>query len=291
MNYGSVLINSPFSDPQCDSSDSDVHVPVSSEPALGISKKEILKTKKKKVELSAKAQLKKITRKDLEALPLLSESISEESGDCKRGEVVKQVSTKNKHSKKSTSDEHCSSTSKLKEKRSKEKSKVQDIAEDKIPLLSTGAHELLLSNSIDSDIADSQTIEVKNKSERSTKNKHSKKSASDEHSSSTSKLKEKRLKKKSGVQDIAEDKIPLLSSSIPSERKPKNKTASVLIAKRAKPKVKLQESMIVDERREKRNEARRLRRQKRKVSYLNFFFHHFLGFTRSASTVESQVIM
>ncbi len=283
MNYGSILINSPFSDPQCDSSDSDVHVPdvpVSSEPALGISKKEILKTKKKKVELSAKAQLKKITRKDLEALPLLSESISE---------VVKQVSTKNKHSKKSTSDEHSSSTSKLKEKRSKKKSKVQDIAEDKIPLLSTGAHELLLSNSKDSDMADSQTIEVENKSERSTKN--SKKSASDEHSSSTSKLKEKRSKKKSGVQDIAEDKIPLLSGSIPSERKPKNKTASVLIAKSAKPKVKLQESMIVDERREKRNEARRLRRQKRKVSYLNFFFHHFWGFTRSASTVESQVIM
>ncbi|XP_064403323.1 zinc finger CCHC domain-containing protein 9-like isoform X2 [Halichondria panicea] len=188
-------------DPQCDTSDSDE--PVSSEPTLGISKKEKLKTKKKKVELSAKAQLKKMTRKDLEAIPLLSESPAKENGgDHKSDEVVKQVSTKNKHSKKSTSDEHSSSISKPKKKRSKKKSKVQDIAEDKIPLL----------DSMD----DSQTIDVNNKTEG---------------------------------------------------KKPKNKTASVLTAKKAKPKVKLQETIIVDERREKKNEARRLRRRKRKVCF------------------------
>lgn len=147
-----------------------------------------------------------MTRKDLEAIPLLSESRAEENGgDHKSDEVVKQVSTKNKHSKKSTSDEHSSSTSKPKKKRSKKKSKVQDIAEDKIPLL----------DSMD----DSQTIDVNNKTEG---------------------------------------------------KKPKNKTASVLTAKKAKPKVKLQETIIVDERREKKNEARRLRRRKRKVSCNNY---------------------
>ncbi len=122
----------------------DVDEAVSTGSVLGVSKKEKLKTKKKKEKVADK--VKKMTRKELEdTVPLLSEIVTDEDHS-----IVK------KHKKKSTSDTGTtgSSDSSMKAKKStkskkKTSAKLHEQPEDMIPLLSASTEE------------SSQTVETK----------------------------------------------------------------------------------------------------------------------------------